>query len=355
MAFQAPDSQSGSGQHIRRLLIHITVCASLDRDFAGHKCKNPGPFVYVAAEDAAGVEKRLVGYCMAHGISQADVPVAIIRVAPNLGTVDGDAISMGEAIDAELTAKGYGNPSGIIVDTLNQTLGDADENGPGMQAFMANANLLATAFTCPVFAANHVGHAEKDRERGGSQIKGNADTRLQVERTNHDPVIVNGVKTFETLMHVRKVKNGEDGFSFKATLRQFVLGKDSDGDDVTTLVVDRVERLDGESKPKKAGRHSPKLDARRDGFVEAYHHLSNDVEPVWGPDRRAKVRKVPVGAIQEYMRCAGLLDDDISGKRFSDLKLEMIAPKTGRFIERDGMVWPLNPEGPFEFTAKDKN
>jgi len=53
--------------------------------------------------------------------------------------------------------------------------------------------------------------------------------------------VVDGVKTFETLIHARKVKNAEDGFSLKATLRQFVLGKDQDGDDVTTLVVDRVE------------------------------------------------------------------------------------------------------------------
>jgi hypothetical protein len=72
-------------------------------------------------------------------------------------------------IDAALAAKGYVNPSAIIIDTLNQTLGDADENGAGMQAFMANANLMATGFGCAVLASNHVGHAEKGRERGGSQ------------------------------------------------------------------------------------------------------------------------------------------------------------------------------------------
>lgn len=232
------------------LLIHMAVSGALGRDFGGHKCKNPGVFVYVAAEDARGVEKRFVGYCMAHGISQSDVRVAIVSVAPNLGTVDGDAIPLAQAIDAELAARGYGNPSGIVIDTLNQTLGDAEENGTGMQAFMINGGLLANGFSCPVFAANHVGHAEKDRERGGSQIKGNADTRLQIERTDEEPTIVAGVKTFETLIHARKVKNGEDGFSLKATLRQFVLGQDLDGDDVSTLVVDSVEAVDLDEKPK---------------------------------------------------------------------------------------------------------
>ena len=333
------------------LLIDIAVRASMGRDIAGYKCKNKNPVVYVAAEDAKGVEK----YCLAHNIPQSDVPVAIIRVAPNLGTVKGDAIPLGKAIDDQLSAMGYDSPSAIIIDTLNQTLGDADENGPGMQAFMANATLLANGFGCAVLASHHVGHAEKGRERGGSQIKGNSDTRLWVERVNLEPTIVDGVKTYETVIYVVKVKNGVDGFDLKAMLREIVLGRDSDGDDVTTLIVDSVERMDRESKPKKAGRPSPNLEARRDGFVEAYQHMANDVEPVWGLDKRTKVRKVPVRAIHEHMMSAGLLDDDPRNRRFRELKLEMVAPKTGRFIERDGMVWLLYPERPFTFRAKDEN
>ena len=274
-------------------------------------------------------------------------------MAPNLGTVKGDAIPLAKAIDEQLIAMGYDNPSAIIIDTLNQTLGDADENGAGMQAFMANATLMANGFGCAVLASNHVGHAEKGRERGGSQIKGNSDTRLWVERVNLEPTVVDGVKTYETIIHVAKVKNGVDGFDLKATLHEIVLGKDSDGDDVTTLVVDSVERMEGELKPKKAGRPSPNMEARRNGFVEAYQHIANDVEPVWGLDRRTKVRKVPVQAIHEHMRSAGLLDDDLRNRRFSELKLEMVAPKTGRFIERDGMLWLLYPERQFNFAFAD--
>jgi hypothetical protein len=336
------------------LLIHIFVCAATGKDFGGHKCKNPGPCVYVAAEDALGVEKRLIGYCMAHGLSQTDVPIAIVRVAPNLGTVKGDAFDLARAIDAELAAQGYASPSAIAIDTLNQTLGDSEENGPGMQAFMVNATVIAIGFECPVFAANHVGHTEKNRERGGSQIKGNADTRLQIERVNPEPIVVDGIKTFETLIHARKVKNGEDGFSLKATLRQFVLGTDSDGDEVTTLVVDRVERMGEEAatKRKKSDKPPSKAKVRRDGFEEAYHHIANDVEPTLSLDRRTKVRKVSVGAIHKHMKAAGLLDGDQDGKRFSELKLEMIAPKTGRFIERDGMIWIVKAERAFEFTSQ---
>ena len=262
------------------LLIHLAVRGALGRHFGGHQCKNPGPFVYVAAEDPKGVEKRLIGYCMAHDIPRSDVRIAIVGVAPNLGTVEGDADALGRAIRAELEAKGYDDPAGIIIDTLNQTLGDAEENGPGMQAFLINAGALAHGFSCAVLAANHVGHTEKDRERGGSQIKGNADTRLQIKRVAEEPTIVDGVKTFEALIHAHKVKNAEDGFSLKATLRQFILGEDADGDDVTTLVVASVEPADEDGAPgAKAGspakaREKSNVELMKDAFVAAYAHLA---------------------------------------------------------------------------------
>ena len=206
---------------------------------------------------------------MAHGIDRATLPVAIVSVAPNLGTVNGDAEPLAVAIHEALAAKGYENPSAIVIDTLNQTLGDADENGAGMQAFMSNGTKVAAWFTTAVLAANHVGHADKDRERGGSQIKGNADIRIQIERVNEKPIEVDGVKHFETLIHARKVKNGEDDFSLKATLRQFVMGKDFDGDEVTTLVVDRVERMGEEEAAKR--KKSDKPDFASGDFAPRLH------------------------------------------------------------------------------------
>jgi hypothetical protein len=340
------------------VLIHMAVCGTLGRDFGGRRCKNPGVFVYVAAEDAKGVEKRLVGYCMAHGISRSDVPIAIVSAAPNLGTVKGDAMTLASAVDAELQRKGYGNPSGIVIDTLNQTLGDAEENGPGMPAFLINAGVIANGFACSVFAANHVGHAEKGRERGGSQIQGNSETRLQIERIGEPGGKAADAKTFEALIHARKVKNAEDGFSLKATLRQFVLGKDADGDDVTTLVVDRVEAVGSDEKLKVGAKPPSKAARARRAFVEAYHQLANDVAPTAGLDGKSKVRKVKVEAIRGHMADCGMLDCHDGSSillpsakvLFSTVKGELIAPGKGQaFIERKGLIWALYPERPFNF------
>ena len=81
-ASSAPSESSGSLKTF--ILIHLAVCGALGREFGGHRCKNPGPFVYVAAEDPSGVKKRLFGYCLAHKIPQASAPIAIVGVAPNL-------------------------------------------------------------------------------------------------------------------------------------------------------------------------------------------------------------------------------------------------------------------------------
>jgi hypothetical protein len=236
------------------LLIYVFYCAALGRDVASRKVKEPGPVIYIAAEDDAGVETRAVGYHMANeGLPpREEIPFAIIGAAPNLGTIKGDAAKLAEAVEQDLRARGLGKPSAIAIDTLNQTLGDAEENTTGMQAFMANALAIARRFDCCVFAVNHVGHSDKGRERGGSAIMGNADVRIWVERVNREPVIVDGVKTFETILHAVKIKNGPDGFDLKATLREFPLGRDSDGDMATTLVVDRIEDagLTSAAKPK---------------------------------------------------------------------------------------------------------
>jgi hypothetical protein len=94
-----------------------------------------------------------------------------------------------------------------------------------------------------------------------------------------------------------------------------------------------------------------KLERLRRAFVEAYHHLANDVEPTLGKDRRTKVRKVPIGAISDYLINGEMLENDRqSQKDFNAVKQELLAPGPGRkFIADMGQIWALHPEQSFEF------
>jgi hypothetical protein len=152
------------------------------------------------------------------------------------------------------------------------------------------------------------------------------------------------------------VKNGEDGFSLKVTLRKFVLGVDEDGDEATTLVVDHVEAVEPGCEPKPVGKASTKTERARRGFVEAYHHLSNDVEPTPGLDGKSKVRKVKVGDLRDHMRDCGMLDrwGDNSNELtpsaktlFSTVKAELLEQRT--FVEFKGQIWLLYLERPLDF------
>ena len=349
------------------LMIYASYCATTGNEFAGRKVKNTGPVVYIAAEDGAGVKARAVGYHMANAKEKnlpprKDIPLAIVDAAPNLGTSPGDLKELIARVEDGMRAAGLDSPSMIVADTLNQTLGSEDESTTGMQAFRANATELARHFKCCVVAVNHVGHAEKGRERGGSQIKGNADGRIWVERPDDDPVEVDGLKTFKTILHVVKVKNGADSFDLEATLREVVLGTDEDGDEESTLAVVALEELT-EKATKAGAKPESKREAVRREFCAAYHQLANDVEATPGLDGHTMVRKVKVDSIRDLLKKRGHLEAEDDGgmltskgrTAFKDAKASLTATGKGQSFIQDGdLIWMLYPDRQFAFGRKDK-
>jgi hypothetical protein len=334
--------------------VHLCYCIALGKDFAGHKVKNTAPCVYIAAEDSEGVKKRLLGYHMANAKDlppRSEIPIVVMEATPNLGSLKGDLDKLRATVSAGLKAIGKTDLALIVIDTLSQTLGDAEENTTGMQAFMHNATKLSKHFGCCVLAVHHVGHNEKDRERGGSQIKGNADGRIWMERAQIPPMVpIEGSKTFETILHVMKVKNGPDALDLKATLFEFKLGQDSDFDDVTTLVVDRIEEAEttGDIKPNPEPKPERETAKIRRAIIEAYDQLADSVSPFQSFDGKP-VRKVSVDAIRDRVKDRGHFSLDAKGNidatsrsLFRNAKTSLTAPGKARtYIEDKGLLWRL--------------
>ena len=169
------------------------------------------------------------------------------------------------------------------------------------------------------------------------------------------------MKTYETVIHVVKVKNGEDGFDFRVMLSELVLGKDSDDDDVTTLIVDSVEVGEAEAKAKaKTKASTPRRESQigllRLAFVKAYHDLAGGLESSPGLDGKP-VRKVKVDDIRDHLKEGGWLecDDDENIKhtavtRFGAVRKELIATGSGQqFAQRGKLIWMLYRERPYTF------
>ncbi len=201
------------------LAIDLCYRVANGRPWGGRSVKQ-GAAVYVAAEGAGGIPKRVEGAIAA--LDADDSAFFLIPAAPNLGTARGDM----STLIASIETAGI-SPSIIVVDTLSQCLGGNDENGAGMIAFTRNALALAKHFGAFVLALHHPGLYNEDRPRGHTSLTGAADVQILASRLPDD---------FSTALTVQKAKDMDDGFKMTATLRRHHLN-----DFGTTLVVDRIE------------------------------------------------------------------------------------------------------------------
>ena len=217
---------------------HIALCVALGREWAGRRVHG-APVVYIAAEGASGLRKRKAGYALTCPDLPADVPIYLISAAPNLGADPGD---LGTLI-ADIEAAGV-SPGLVILDTLAQTLGSADENGAGMTVFGKNAAALATRFSCLVLAVHHVGLAEtaQQRMRGHSSLHGALDVQILCERKDGD---------LSATLTLQKLKDEASNVQLTVRLSRVVIATDEDGEEISTLVVDRVEDAEIEVKEIK--------------------------------------------------------------------------------------------------------
>jgi hypothetical protein len=225
----------GKSQSLKSFVaMHLALSIALGEPWAGKRVKKT-TVVYICAEGQGGFPKRVAGLTKARSI-KGEVDIHIIYTAPNLGTTDGDAQALISAIEAAGVKPGF-----IVIDTTAKTIGSAEENGPGMAAFVWNAGVLSERFGCFVMAVHHVGHGEdaQKRPRGWSGVIGAGDTLILCERNGEG---------FETALTIQKEKDEASGFSLTARLSRVVLGHDPDGDEVSTLVVDEVVKAEAVTK-----------------------------------------------------------------------------------------------------------
>ena len=186
-----------------------------------------GPAVYVAAEGASGLSKRVAGVREAKREVPESTPFFLVPASPNLGATNGgDLRRLIASIEASRIA-----PRIVVLDTLAQMLHGADENGIGMTAFVRNAQALSSRFGCFVLAVHHIGHHAETRLRGHSSLPAAADLIIRAERLPDAP---------GATLTVEKSKDGPTDISLTANMRRVELGRDDDGDEISTLVVDSI-------------------------------------------------------------------------------------------------------------------
>lgn len=208
------------------IALDLSYAVALGRPWAGRGVTG-GSVVYVAAEGASGLTKRIAGIAESKPNVPEATPFSLIAAAPNLGAASGGDL---RKLIASIEAAGI-SPKLIVLDTLAQMLCGADENGLGMTAFVRNAQSLSSHFGCFVLAVHHIGHHAETRLRGHSSLPAAADLIVRAERLPDAPAAT---------LTVEKAKDGPTDISLTATMQRIGLGRDDDGEEMTTLVVDSI-------------------------------------------------------------------------------------------------------------------
>jgi len=300
-------SQSGKS------FVAVDMALSIARgvDYFGRKTLRGG-VVYQAGEGGRGLKKRLRAYRDAHGVT-GTLPFVLLPAVLDLYASDDHT----NALIAEIKhwASTFDCPFELVViDTLSAATPGANENASeDMSRVLARCARIANACNCHVMIVHHM-NADGSKPRGHTSIFANLDNVIAVEKTEAS---IDGRPVRRC--KITKQKDGEDGVEWRFTLKGVTLGFDSDGDRITSCVVEPLARdgAAGDAAGPGGAAFELKGDNRRTIFtalVEALRHNGKRAPPGCRAPDGAVV--VDVGQWRdELRRRMPLLEDDSGDKR----------------------------------------
>lgn len=218
--------QSGSGKTFFVLDMAANVARGVE--WRGRKV-NGCRVVYVAAEAREGVKKRLDAYDQ-HVCAEGERP-DIIANAPNLLSSDTQALS-----------ESIGKAGLIILDTMAASHSGDENSAKDMGLFLNACKDLSLSTGAMVLAVHHTGKEESKGMRGSSALFAGADFVMEVFKNENE----HGAT-------LSKSRDDITGTSFSFLLRRVIVGQDNEGDDVTTCVVEPIQKEILKSAKRKTG------------------------------------------------------------------------------------------------------
>ncbi len=207
---------SGSGKSF--LALDLMASIVLGQPFYGRKVSQR-PVVYCALEGRGGIKNRLAAWRQHHG---QELPDSFRALSENWSLLNqGDVRSLADAVNAAGLSGGV-----LVIDTLNQAAPGMDENSSQDMSNAIHNAMLVQQMTGGLIVLVH--HTGKDLSRG---MRGHSSLHAAL-----DAAIC--VTNAEAGRHweLAKSKDSDDGSQHQFQLKQIELGRDSDGDPVTSCV-----------------------------------------------------------------------------------------------------------------------
>ena len=184
--------EPGAGKSF--IAIDIALSIATGKLWHGQPVKR-APVVYLCGEGHSGLQRRMHAWRDWHQIDWRGAPFALTkRAVPLINRQAIDALR--RDVDAVLERLG-GAPGLFVVDTLARNFGGGgDENSTkDMTAFIDHVGAyLIEAYRAAVMLMHHTGHADKQRIRGSSALKGAVDAEYHVQQGESRIIELSGLK-----------------------------------------------------------------------------------------------------------------------------------------------------------------
>ena len=307
--------------------LDMAFCIASNIEWQGSKVRG-GPVLYLATEGGNAFHNRVVA--LRDEYRKPDVPLAVRPSPIDLLRPDADLarlIELCHSIEAEVGAP----LSMIVVDTLSRAMAGGDENGPtDMTAFIANLDSLRDATGSHIMIVHHSGKDTAKGARGHSSLRAATDTEIELE--------VDGSIRTATATKQRDLEPQEP---IVFQLKVHELGRDEDGDAVTTCTITEASEEDiADANQKRPAGGNQKT------VVSAFKQLRG--EGVGG--------KNPVGAGWPESGSYWCIDEERL-KEFAQGKMTAANPRSayiaatkaliasGYMCQNEGQIWITAKEG----------
>jgi AAA domain len=202
--------------------LDLTMHVALGREYRGKRV-HQGPIVYCCFEGQSGLSARVEAFRQRFLAEDAESVPFFLQPAPM------DLIKEHQELIAAIRAL-ESSPVAVVLDTLNRSLNGSENSDEDMGAYIKATDAIRDAFNSSVLVVHHCG-VNDSRPRGHTSLTGAADARLAVTRDAAKNILVD----------VEFMKDGEGSERIVSALESVEVGKDEDGDIITSCVVVEAE------------------------------------------------------------------------------------------------------------------
>lgn len=258
----------------------IDLAMSIGRgvDYFGKRTLRGG-VLYQAGEGGRGVKKRFRAYRQAHGLSVSDpLPIAIMAQPIDLFASDDHTNKLIEDACWLAVTQLSQRLELIVIDTLATATPGADENSSkDVGPVLARCARVAKECDCAVMLVHHM-NAAGNKPRGHTSILANLDSVITIEKSEQAKDADN--RPFREAK-LAKQKDGEDTLSWRFVLKSVEIGRDTDGDPITSCVVAKPNMRAMEGSEVRVSEEAERLTPQVASLVRAINAALADhgVEP----------------------------------------------------------------------------